>query len=209
MLTESIVPALSPTSTEQAGKCCIWASINLANTFCPILVIPWDPTPSKLSRQPKLFPVTFPYKWPVLAHTLDYPKISRSISLWLQCDPYFLLSGPGPVTGDSWSCITAWPLWAPPSPAQVAVICRLLCSSFQEAPGRAQMVTLASTSQEALEPAHLVDSFRSHESTTRPPQHSRRRLSRHQSYAEISPDINQMQSSKHWLWGCSMNVREG
>ena len=33
---------------------------------------------------PKTFPVAFPYKWPLLAHATDFPKISQTSSLWPQ-----------------------------------------------------------------------------------------------------------------------------
>ena len=64
---------------------------------------------TQLSGPPKLFPGAFPYKWPVLAHVSDFPKISQTSSIWPQQALYFSLSGPRPNTSGSQPWFKAWP----------------------------------------------------------------------------------------------------
>ena len=88
--------------------------------------------------------------------------------------PYFLLSGPKPslaVTSlDSQLGFT----WESPSPAQVAAIseCFIAQAGWPLAKHRSGLI-LACTTQETPEPAHAVDSYRPHQSTTTLPLHSR------------------------------------
>ena len=96
------------------------------------------PRPTQFAGPPNLFPVDFPHEWPILAHTSDFPKISQTSSIWPQHAPYLSPSGPSPGTNGSQLWFATCLSWAPPSSAQVAAICKLLCSSFWVAPGKTQ-----------------------------------------------------------------------
>ena len=63
VLAETTVPLLSPPTTEAAGGSHIWVSIRIL--------------PSHLLGPPELLSVAFPHKWPVLAHAVQFSKISQ------------------------------------------------------------------------------------------------------------------------------------
>ncbi|KAF6130891.1 hypothetical protein HJG60_007848 [Phyllostomus discolor] len=146
--------------------------------------------PTKLTDPPRLFPLSFLYHWPALAHASDFPKISQTSSIWPQPALYFLLSGLMPALAASGCGSQLGFFWAPPRPAQVAAICRLFCSSswLVQAEHRWQL-TLACTSWEAPELVYPVECFISCEAppATSSMAYSRGRLSRHQSLAEVRP----------------------
>lgn len=63
----------SPTQPAHASGHSCWVCINLTTT----LSLPWwfpDTSPHPTCGPPKLLPVTFPYKQPVLAHAVDFLK---------------------------------------------------------------------------------------------------------------------------------------
>lgn len=57
----------------------------------------------------KAVPLAYPYKWPVVAHTSDFPKTPQTSSILPQCAPYLSLSGPRPSTRSSQPWFAAWP----------------------------------------------------------------------------------------------------
>ena len=130
--------------------------------------------PTRLSDPPRLFPWSFLYQWPALAHTSDFLKSPKKQYLASAC-PVFLVKWPQASTSSIWMWFTAWLLLGShlqdtsKSP-QVAAICRLFCSSswLAQAEHR-QQSTLACTSWEAPELVYPVDSFMSCWSTTQPP----------------------------------------
>ena len=86
------------------------------------------PCLTQIAHPLKLFSVFFPYEWLVLAHASDFPKIFQISSIWPMC-LYFTTSGPSPSTGRASFGSQLGLAWAPPSPAQLAAICRSLCIS--------------------------------------------------------------------------------
>ena len=129
VLAEAIVPLLSSPLTEPKGWHHIWVSINLSNTVHPTLVISLNPAPPNLWVHPKMFPMVFPYKQPLLDHASDFPKISQTSSIWPLHTPYPLLSGSRPRLVAASLSSQLGLFHATPSPAQVAAIWRFFCSS--------------------------------------------------------------------------------
>ena len=102
------------------------------STWLTLFSSPWcflRSHPTQLVGPPKLFPMAFPYKWPILVHASYFPKISQKDSIWRQHALYLSLTGPRPRTSGSQPWFTVWLRLDTPSAAQVAAICRLLCTS--------------------------------------------------------------------------------
>ena len=124
VLEESIVPLLRPYPSQcvDAGGCHIRVSISLAKLVTP-------PCSTQLVDLPKLLPVALPYKWPILAHAVDFPKISQSFnntqtsSIWPWPALSLLLSSPSPVDSGSQPWFRAWPLEVFSKPRTVTIIC--------------------------------------------------------------------------------------
>ena len=100
--TEVLAEAFDEPSPHRAGKQVPHLSLYQPGSHCsPGAGDSLRPSPTQLVGPPKLFPVDFPYKWPVLAHASDFPKISQTSSPWPQCTPYLSLSGLQQVTFQS------------------------------------------------------------------------------------------------------------
>ena len=73
------------------------------------------PCNTKLGSPPKLFPVPFPHKWPILAPASDSPKITQTSSIYSML--YLSPSGPTPRTSSSQLEFTAWLLLGTSKPS--------------------------------------------------------------------------------------------
>ena len=119
VLTKDTFPFPGPlthtyTNIDKSSRLMPYVSLHQPGSHC--LSHPGDslrPHPTKITGPLKLFIVTFPYKWPVLAHASDFPKISQTSSIWPQCAPYLLLSGPSPSTSSNWHSSH----WGPSKPS--------------------------------------------------------------------------------------------
>ena len=76
MLAGAIVPLLSSSLTQPLGtdRHQICALINLVNTICPTLVIPWEAAPTKLSHLAWASSLALPQEQPDSAHAVDSLK---------------------------------------------------------------------------------------------------------------------------------------
>ena len=99
-----------------------------------------DPILSNLQVYPGLFQrlvYTNGLSWLMLQTFL---KISQRSSIWPLLTLYHLLSCPGPALAATSLGSHLGISWGPPSPVQVAAICRSLCSLCQVAPDKTQAV---------------------------------------------------------------------
>ena len=94
--------------------------------------------PTQLSGPPKLFPAAFSYGWPVVGIVSEYPKICQKSSTWPQHALYHV--APGLALAAASLGLQLGLTRTPPSPAQVAAVCRSLCSSSRLALGRTKQV---------------------------------------------------------------------
>ena len=157
--------------------------------------------------------MAFPYKWVVLAHASDFPKFSHTSSIWLQQEPIPLAKLP-----QAWRYLTATSLasqsgfaWPPPSPAQVAAICRALRSLYQVALGgtgvAADLGLHLPGGPRASTPAAELQMTLKHHSTTSTSSTLKGGTQQYQSPTVISPSLwgGLLQSwSFTVLHGCSM-----
>ena len=156
-------------------------------------MIPWGSAPPQLLGPPKLFPVAFPYKWPVLAHASDFPKISQISSIWPWHAPYLLLSGPILTLAIASLGSHLDFTWTPLSPGQVAATYRSLCSSFWVVPGEAQAVAdlglYLTGGLRASTPNGQLQTTLKHHPTTATSNTLKGGLSRHLSSAGVRPAL--------------------
>ena len=102
-----------------------------------LTVLPGDSLrlcPTQISGLPILCLVTFPYEWLLLAHASEFSKNSQTVASGLINPPMYCSVAPGPAL------VAAGLAWVPPSPAQVTVIYRSLCSLSWVALDKIQVV---------------------------------------------------------------------
>ena len=123
-------------ATELAGWCHTWDSINLVNTICPSLQIPWDTVPPSLWVHPSDFSIWMAGFGSCFATSLIL-KLAIMASLSHQ-SPYFLLSGPRPGTSSSQPRFTACLCLGISKPSTSSTHLWLLYSSCRVVLGRTQ-----------------------------------------------------------------------
>ena len=106
-------------------------------------------------------------KWTPLAHTLDFPKIPQTSSIWPLHPLYLLLIGPRPGTTLASLSSHCGLSWAPPSPGKWQPSAQnSVAHAGWSCTGHKQWLTLHL--QGGPEPVHLVDSLRPCWTTNQP-----------------------------------------
>ena len=102
---------LPPLYTQRASRRASYMSLHQSGS--PQLGDSIRPCPCQPVGLPKLFPVAFPYKWPVLTHASDRAKVSQQISLSKQPQASLCrvshYKWPRPSTSSNQPWFTAWP----------------------------------------------------------------------------------------------------
>ena len=119
MKAETIVPFLSlPPPPCKAGRQVPYPRLHQPGSHClSHLGDSSRPCPTELSGPHKLFPVAFSYKWLDLTHASDFPKFSKTSSIWLSVSPIPLISCTRPGTSSSQTSFITWPLLDTPKPS--------------------------------------------------------------------------------------------
>ena len=149
-------------ATEAASWCHIWYSIHLANTVSPALEIPIDSAPPNLQVRPSSFSI-----W-----MAGLGSCGPTASI-LSNKQHLASVSPRLSNSSSQLRFSVWLHLGISKPTTSSTHLRLLFSSSTVPQAKHRWgLTLVCTTQETPEPAHPVDSYRPHQSTTTLPLHS-------------------------------------